>query len=200
MMIESPCSLNNATTPFLTLSRFGLFALTIAASPSSLYKPTPLLSKTALQQVKSNKVHKLRLNHKIPSKHQTINYFFSLLMQMFYRKGEIYNDDNINNWVAEGSYRPRERNGTIKQLFRYWWIKFNHVKLCKMWLAFLWRPLKPVYDGGSISPLIEFDGVFITRDNFFQMFFNNKSYIVFHRIYWSAFGVTSKVWFVIFKW
>lgn len=55
MMIESSSSLNNATIPFLILSRFGLFALIIAASPSSLYKPTPLLSKTALQQVKSNK-------------------------------------------------------------------------------------------------------------------------------------------------
>ena len=174
MMIESSSSLNNATIPFLILSRFGLFALIIAASPSSLYKPTPLLSKTALQQVKSNKVHKLRLNHKIPSKHQTINYFLSLPMEMFYWKGEIYNDDNINNWVTEGSHRPRKWNGTIKQLFRYWWIKFNHVKLCKMWPVFLWKPLKLVCDSGSISPLVEFDGVFITRD-VFLLFFSNKS-------------------------
>ena len=44
--------------------------------------------------------------------------------------------DNINNWVADVSYRPSKWNGTIQQLFRYWWIKFSYVKLYKTWLVF----------------------------------------------------------------
>ena len=48
MVIESPSSLNNAIISFLILSSFGPFALFIAASPSSLYKPTLLLSITVL--------------------------------------------------------------------------------------------------------------------------------------------------------
>ena len=43
-VIESPSSLNNTIIYFLILSNFGLFA--IAANPSSLYKPTLLLSIT----------------------------------------------------------------------------------------------------------------------------------------------------------
>ena len=44
MVIESPSSLNNAIISFLPLPSFGPFALFIAASPSSLYQPTLLLS------------------------------------------------------------------------------------------------------------------------------------------------------------
>ena len=47
MMVETP-SLNNTIASFLILSRFRLFALFIAASPFSLYKPTLLLSLTVL--------------------------------------------------------------------------------------------------------------------------------------------------------
>ena len=44
MVIESPSSLNNAIISFLILSSFEPFELLIAARPSSLYKPTLLLS------------------------------------------------------------------------------------------------------------------------------------------------------------
>ena len=35
--------------------------------------------------------------------------------------------------------------------------------------------VKPVYDSGSISPLIDFDSVWNIRNNVFQMFFAHKS-------------------------
>ena len=63
----------------------------------------------------------------------------------------------------------------IKQLFRYWWTKFNNVKLYKTWLVFLWKQLKLIYDSSSVSPLVDFDSLCNIRDNFFQMFFANKS-------------------------
>ena len=44
MVIESSSSLNNAIVSFLIMSSFGPFALSIAASPSFLYKATLLLS------------------------------------------------------------------------------------------------------------------------------------------------------------
>ena len=44
MVIESTSSLNNAIISFLIMSSFGPFALSIAASPSFLYKATLLLS------------------------------------------------------------------------------------------------------------------------------------------------------------
>ena len=47
VMIESPSSLNNAII-FVILSSFGPFALIIAASSSSLYKPRLHLSITVL--------------------------------------------------------------------------------------------------------------------------------------------------------
>ena len=50
MVIDSPSSLNNAIRPFLILSKIRLFALFIASSLSSLYKPTPLISITVLNR------------------------------------------------------------------------------------------------------------------------------------------------------
>ena len=49
-------------------------------------------------------------------------------------------------------------------------------------LAFLWKQLKPIYNSGGVSPLVDFDGVCNMRDNFFRMFFANKSWFVFRRI------------------
>ena len=37
--------------------------------------------------------------------------------------------------------------------------------------VFLWKQLKRIYDSGSVSPLLDFDGVCNTRNDFFQMFF-----------------------------
>ena len=83
--------------------------------------------------------------------------------------------DNINNWVADGSYRSSKWIGTVKQLFWYWLIKFNNVKLCKTWLVIFWKQLKPIYDSGSVSPVVGFDDVCNIPDHSFQMFFANKS-------------------------
>ena len=58
---------------------------------------------------------------------------------------------NINNWVADGSYRPGKWNGMVKLHLQYWWIKFNNVKLYKTWLFFLWKWLETVYNSGSVS-------------------------------------------------
>ena len=58
MVTENPSSLNNAIISFLILTSFEQFALFIAASPSSLYKPTQCLSMTVL-------AHKFWLHHKI---------------------------------------------------------------------------------------------------------------------------------------
>ena len=50
MVIETPSSLNNTIISFLILSSFRSFPLFIAASSSSLYKPTPLLPITVPNQ------------------------------------------------------------------------------------------------------------------------------------------------------
>ena len=77
--------------------------------------------------------------------------------------------DDFNNWVVDGSYRTSTWNGTIKQLFWYWWVKFKNVKLYNTWLVFLLNWLKLVYEKGNISWLVDFDGVCNIHGNFFQI-------------------------------
>ena len=45
----------------------------------------------------------------------------------------------------------------------------------KVWRIFLLMWLKVVYGGGSISSLIEFDGIYNIRDKSFPDAFSNKS-------------------------
>ena len=53
IVIESLSSLNNAIMVSIILSSFGPFALFIAASLLSLYKPTPILSVTVFNRFNS---------------------------------------------------------------------------------------------------------------------------------------------------
>ena len=78
--------------------------------------------------------------------------------------------DDFNNWVVDGSYRTSKWNGTIKQLFWYWWVKFKNVKLYNTWLVFLLKWLKLVYEKGNISWLVDFDGVCNIHGNFSKCF------------------------------